>query len=109
MSIRTIQSKSDLEDLTNEFTLVIVAALRAGFAPGDMEFERLAQENGSGGDNVVFAKFIIEEAPELAEDFEIDDIAAVATFYRGEKDETVSGFEPPRWERVVMEALSKAG
>jgi len=107
MSIRTIEDSNELQALIRQYPLVIVAGLRIDWPPGDMEFERLVQENDRGQSSLVFAKFIIERAPELEQDFAMNDIATLTTFYHGEKVETV-GFEPPRWEEMVRTALSKA-
>ena len=107
MAPKTITNKDELQDLTEQNSLVIVAALEAGFKPGDMEFEGIAQKNGQG--NVGFAKFFLEEAPELATHFEIDDVHTVITLIDGQKGPTFPGFEPDRWEEMVRGMFEMQG
>ncbi|RBR13351.1 uncharacterized protein FIESC28_08215 [Fusarium coffeatum] len=94
MATQTITNKDELQELIEQNPLVFVAALGADFEPGNMEFEKIAQENGQG--SVVFAKFLLEKAPELTAHFKIDDVATVITLIGGEKGPTVPGFEPDR-------------
>ena len=103
MAPRTITNQNQLQELIEQNPLVVVAGLDVGFEPGDMKFERIAQEYGQS--NVVFAKFFLEEAPELVTHFEIDDVATVITLNGGQKGPTVSGFEPDRWEEMLREMI----
>lgn len=99
MPIETIRNREHLELFLDEDQLVFVAALKADFQPGDLEFERIAQENNEG--KCSFAKFIVEETPDVVDDFECNDDATVVTFVGGQKEETVAGFEPSKWEDMV--------
>ena len=99
MSIRTIQREGELQDLIAEHPAIIVAALEAGFPPGVMHFEMLAHENGQN--NVVFAKFMLGDAPELEEHFEINSVASLFMFIGGQKVDQVEELDPSRWEELV--------
>ncbi|KAH7173937.1 uncharacterized protein B0J16DRAFT_389818 [Fusarium flagelliforme] len=107
MSIRTLRSRSELQMLITEYPLVIVAAVINGFEPADMEFERLAQSKQEYSTRVAFAKFIVEEVSELAEDFQIHEAATIIAFCLCEKDKTFAGFDPPKWEEMVMTAIRR--
>lgn len=103
MASKTITNKDQLQELIEQNPVVFVAGLDRGFEPGDMEFERIAQDNGQA--NAVFAKFFLEEAPELAAHFQINDVATVITLLGGETGPTVSGFEPDKWEEMVRHMI----
>lgn len=108
--VREIKQKAELDKLIKDDKLVAVQAHAEWCGPCKViapKFDEQAVDEANK--DVVFARFDIDDVPDLANELGIRSVPAFFFFKDGNKVDNVSGANPPALTKAVKTLTSSAG
>jgi thioredoxin 1 len=111
MPVTEIKNISDYKNLLQSHEVVIIDAWAPWCGPCraiSPIFEKLSETENYDSSKVVFAKFDIDEVPDLSQELGIRSIPAFFTFRNGDLDDNMSGANPPALQKLVAQAIDNA-